>query len=271
MCAANTIERMPQISKRVLSLLTLVVCLFLIVGCPAQDGRGTIAETDETRYRDAKNLERQGRYAQALNEFLKVIESRREAPESHLEAGNLYLRHVGDPVAAIYHFRQYLKQKPDSEQAEQVRQLIQTAKKEFAKSFPAQPFNDQIEREDLLDMIAQLREENEELRRELAAAQQQLTREQERTSMRELRQPEGINEQTSRPQQQPRVVPQQPREQAGATVVRTHTIQAGDTLSGISRQYYGTAGRWREIYEANRDRIPNPDSLPVGVTLRLPQ
>jgi len=52
--------------------------------------------------------------------------------------------------------------------------------------------------------------------------------------------------------------------------VRTYTVKAGDSLSRIARQIYGDMNRWREIFEANRDRIENPDLIQPGWTLRIP-
>lgn len=50
----------------------------------------------------------------------------------------------------------------------------------------------------------------------------------------------------------------------------THTVAAGDNLSKIAEQYLGDASRWREIYEANKDTISDPNSIYVGQTLVIP-
>ena len=55
-----------------------------------------------------------------------------------------------------------------------------------------------------------------------------------------------------------------------ASGVRTHVVQTGDTLSRIATRYYGDAKRWNEIVEANREVIPSPDRLAVGMTLKIP-
>ncbi|MFI5335561.1 MAG: LysM peptidoglycan-binding domain-containing protein [Opitutales bacterium] len=52
--------------------------------------------------------------------------------------------------------------------------------------------------------------------------------------------------------------------------LRTHTVAAGDSLSKISQLYYGTPGRWSEVYEANRDVIGTRGELRVGSELRIP-
>jgi len=47
-------------------------------------------------------------------------------------------------------------------------------------------------------------------------------------------------------------------------------VAEGDTLSKISRRYYGTPDRWPEILEANRDVLRDARNLPVGASLRIP-
>jgi LysM repeat protein len=48
----------------------------------------------------------------------------------------------------------------------------------------------------------------------------------------------------------------------------THTVGKGDTLSEIG-QKYGVA--WRDIFEANRDQLDDPDKIQVGQKLRIPK
>jgi len=57
---------------------------------------------------------------------------------------------------------------------------------------------------------------------------------------------------------------------AAAPAARQHVVAEGDTLSKISRRYYGTSERWPEILEANRDILRDARNLPVGASLRIP-
>lgn len=57
----------------------------------------------------------------------------------------------------------------------------------------------------------------------------------------------------------------------GGASRRTHTIQPGDTLSGIANRYLGSSARYREIYEANRHVLRSPDDLPEGTQLVIPE
>lgn len=49
-----------------------------------------------------------------------------------------------------------------------------------------------------------------------------------------------------------------------------YEVQYGDTLSGIAEQFLGSQGKYRRIYEINRDRMKSPDQLSVGMVLRIP-
>ncbi|MCZ6598073.1 MAG: LysM peptidoglycan-binding domain-containing protein [Planctomycetota bacterium] len=49
-----------------------------------------------------------------------------------------------------------------------------------------------------------------------------------------------------------------------------YVVKAGDNLSAVSKKVYGTATRWTEIFNANRDVLDSPDWLDVGMRLRIP-
>lgn len=51
---------------------------------------------------------------------------------------------------------------------------------------------------------------------------------------------------------------------------RFYVIRRGDTLSDISKTYYGTTAKWRKIFEANKETIKNPDRLTPGQKLIIP-
>jgi LysM repeat protein len=51
---------------------------------------------------------------------------------------------------------------------------------------------------------------------------------------------------------------------------RTYTVRPGDTLFYISQHLYGTPGHWREIWQANTDKITDPNLIDVGQVLTIP-
>jgi len=51
---------------------------------------------------------------------------------------------------------------------------------------------------------------------------------------------------------------------------RFHIVRKGETLSYISRKYYGSANKWQKIRDANRKMIEDADKLRPGTRLVIP-
>lgn len=260
--------------------LSLGLVLLLLNGCTESGSLEVIDERDEKHFNRGQVKLGEQRYDEALGAFLKVIEKRREAPESHLEAGRLYQDYLGDPVAAIYHYRKYLEYEPDSQQAPLVRQMIESAKKDFARQLPGKPYDDEIERLDLLEIIESVRAENLELKQQLAAARirsEQLegatvapprfdwSQDPSRSNAAAARQADGTP--PARTTERGTTTQAQAPPASGT---RLYTVQEGDTLSRISSQFYGTSARWQDIFNANRDILDSPNALRVGQELKIP-
>jgi nucleoid-associated protein YgaU len=58
------------------------------------------------------------------------------------------------------------------------------------------------------------------------------------------------------------------RQAPGAS--RTVTVKAGDSLSKIAKSELGDASQWKAIYEANKDKIKDPDMIHPGQVLNIP-
>jgi len=59
-------------------------------------------------------------------------------------------------------------------------------------------------------------------------------------------------------------------EKAAKGKVHTYVVQSGDSLVSISRKYYQTTSRWKDILDANQNQLTNPDELKPGQTIILP-
>lgn len=57
---------------------------------------------------------------------------------------------------------------------------------------------------------------------------------------------------------------------APAATGRTYTVVSGDSLSKIAKRELGDASKWRAIFEANRDKIKDPDMIHPGQVLTIP-
>lgn len=49
-----------------------------------------------------------------------------------------------------------------------------------------------------------------------------------------------------------------------------HDVVRGDTLSAISKKYYGDANKYNAIFEANKPMLSDPDKIYPGQKLRIP-
>lgn len=56
----------------------------------------------------------------------------------------------------------------------------------------------------------------------------------------------------------------------GGRVSQFHTVVSGDSLSAISKKYYGTWKLYPEIFEANKPMLSDPDKIYPGQVLRIP-
>ncbi len=49
-----------------------------------------------------------------------------------------------------------------------------------------------------------------------------------------------------------------------------YEVKPGDTLGGIAKQYFGNAGKYPLLQEANKDLIKDPNVIQVGWKIKLP-
>ena len=294
---------MPRLAISLLRQWVPLLGLLVLVGCTENDRVRTAAEIDEPGYREGQALLKSGRRQEALNAFLRVIDKRGEdAPESHLEIGLLYAQHINDPLSAIYHFKKYLALRPNSPQAPLIRQRIDAATRDFARTLPAQPLENQLQRVDLVATLDKLKQENEALKQELADAK--AGRAGAPAAVVATTSPEPIAPGAAAPNfnfsvdaipsvrtrsPAPAAKPPAVATKPAAPVVtpsrnapvpasaapapagnRRHTVQSGDTLSKISQQYYGNRTRVNDLLAANKGVLKSAAELKPGMVLRIP-
>lgn len=223
-------------------------CLsFLLGGC--KKDKSIVAELEESLYQKGQQCLRENRAEEAFKLFNRLLAQRKDfSPNTHFELGQLYLSIQKDPVFAIYHFRQYLIQEPEGKRVHLVLQMIETAKKEFARTLPLNDrYSESPEYLNLIEVLKQVRAENSRLKTELLRL---------RTSQTKA---VAVSGETVAP-----VAP------TSFTEERIYTVQNEDSLSKISLKMYGSAVKWNIIFEANRDVLPSANSLKIGMKLRIP-
>lgn len=55
-----------------------------------------------------------------------------------------------------------------------------------------------------------------------------------------------------------------------APEAKFHTVEKGDTLSKIAKEYYGDMMKYPTIFEANKPMLTHPDKIYPGQVLRIP-
>lgn len=209
-------------------------------------------ETAHPFYEKAQQLKREGRQQEALVAFLELTQLLPKAPQSHLEAGLLYLNHAQDPIEAIHHLRRFLEQsQKKAPQVQLVQELILKAKKDCVRQLSLSTGDEALSRNEFWNQLQQARKDNMQLQATVLHLRERL----------EALAPPAHSAPTRSPGM---VHPPQKK-----LLIRTHTVQQGDTLSSISKQVYGTPQRWEDILKANPN-LRSPQDLRIGQQLELP-
>ncbi len=186
---------------------------------------------------DADTKSAQGDFARAINLYEAALddsESIRNA-EVHYKLALVYDDKLNDPVSALHHFRRCLALSPTGAHATDVKNSI---KHDEIAALTALSGDSVITRTE----AARLRNENLNLHKELEARA---------VPARSV---------TDKPQEGDT----SSKKTASKKGDRSYVVQSGDTLFSISRKFYKSPKRWKEILDANRKSIRDPKKLTVG-------
>jgi LysM repeat protein len=192
---------------------------------------------------DADTKSAQGDFARAINLYEAALdnsESVRNA-EVHYKLALLYDDKLKDPVSALHHFKRYLALSPTGAHATDVKNSI---KHDEIAALTVLSGDSVITRSE----AARLRNENLNLHKELEARA---------VPARSVTDKSQEGDASS-------------KKTASRKGDRSYVVQSGDTLFSISRKFYKSPKRWKDILNANRKSIHDPKKLPVGQTLVIP-
>jgi nucleoid-associated protein YgaU len=73
----------------------------------------------------------------------------------------------------------------------------------------------------------------------------------------------------------PVIVEPLPPKSNGGTIpitsgTQTYTVKAGDTLYSLAKRFYGDGKLWTKIADANKDKVRETSTIPVGTLLVIP-
>ncbi len=138
-----------------------------LCGC-LPSGSDPLEEQKEPHFLAGKTRVNSLDFHGAIESFQKALEVNPRSASAHFQLGWLFNEKEPDPAAAIYHYESYLRLRPDADNAELVRQRINTCKLDLAKAVLPLPVTPGLQRE-----FEQLAEENKRLKEELARWQAQ--------------------------------------------------------------------------------------------------
>src|SRR6266480_5599569 len=172
---------------------------------------------------DADNKATQGDFTRAINLYEAALDDSPRCAEVHYKLALLYDDKLNDPVSALHHFRRYLALNPTGTHATDVKNSI---KHDEIAALTVLSGDSVITRSE----AARLRNENLNLHKELE------TRAVPARSVTDKSQESDTSS----------------KKTVSKKGDRNYVVQSGDTLFSISRKFYKSPKRWKEILDANR-------------------
>lgn len=242
--------------------LAVLLCAGLN-GCEPQ-AQGQLEEEKEPHFIEGKRAVNSFDFGGAIDEFEKAVEANPRNASAHFELGWLYEEKQQDPAAAIYHYQQFLKLRPNADTAELVKQRIVNCKQDLAKAVLPLPTTPGVQRD-----LEQLIQENKQLQ---AQVDQWRAYFKSQTNHQNQVVGPGADGTPIQTAQRESVATNPVQITSGSdfrtshvTATRTYVVQTHDTLASISRRYNV---RMDALALAN----PGVDAkrLRVGQTLNIP-
>lgn len=226
-------------------------------GCADKVGVTDEVEREQPEMKKAHTLAAAGEFRAARNVYEAILERDPVMARAHLDLAFLLDKTGADPVAAIYHFRRYLVLRPDTEK----RVMIENHIRAETLTLVGTVFTNQTS---ILARMGEMESENRALKVKNANLQAQAV--QLRAALTVVRSKYAQSAENA----------SQSVDQIGLPVAAPKTagklvkVEKADTLKKIAARFYGDAQRWREIYEANRQKMKSPGDLKIGQFIFLP-
>jgi tetratricopeptide (TPR) repeat protein len=220
----------------------ICICLSICLACISAG----CARLMTTRYaqlvKDAEAKAAQGDFLRAINLYEAALDDSPRCAEIHYKLALLYDDKMNDPLNALHHFKRYLTLSPNGPHSNDVKNFMKRDEIALATSLSGDSIVTRTE-------AARLRNENLNLRKQL-----------EERSLKPRSASEKVQSQELHPE----------KTAGGKSNRRTYVVQSGDTLVSISRKFYHSSKRWKEILDANRKKIDDPEKLRAGQNLVIP-
>lgn len=237
----------------------ILILLLSVTGCDSGPD-SALDEQKDANYLSGCSRRASQDYKGAVVEFSKALRTNPDSASAHFELGLLNENQLTNYAAAIYHFEEHLRLRPNSSYADQAKGQIRVCKTELVKNEFLAPVNQGMQHD-----LERLTAENLLLKRQIEGLQLQLSA---RTTI-----PAGNSASsyvapapvslaavpthtTNAETRTPRNVSNQPK---------THVVKAGETVASVATKYNIKLN----VFLAANPKV-DPRRLKVGQTLSIP-
>lgn len=239
-----------------------------VIGCGHPPATSDAEQERNPYYQRARKASEMRDFQAAAEFYRKALVVNPQLARAHLELGLLCDDKLGDPISAIYHYRQYLELRPNSDKRQLVEDFIERARLSLAAKLPQSPIIDSGELSRLQDEKLALLQENAMLKTRIAELEKAVATQPVRILQQQP--PAVAMAGPAAAAAAPGVVASAPGPATELGRARTHIVQKGDTLQSLALHYYGTRSAWDKIFQANRNLLPSKDQLKIGQQLVIP-
>lgn len=203
-------------------------------------------KNSDRSYDQAEQKRSAQEYRSAIALYEKALDNDKKAADAHFRMGLIYDANLKDAIGAVHHYNRYIEMQPNGPHAKEARDNLKRIEPLLATSLGDGTLITHAE-------ATKLRQENKDLRDQLA--------------QRNVSAPPGGTPAngTANAKNAARDAERHP-----APGTRTYVVQPGDSLASISRKFYGSKTRAKDIQDANMNAVPDERKLKPGVSLIIP-
>jgi tetratricopeptide (TPR) repeat protein len=217
--------------------LALVCAALILSGCD----RALFRENPSKLMESARKKSAAGDFRAAIKLYESALDGTPETAEAHYRLALIYDDKLKSPHDALHHFERYLELDPKGKFSNEAKAYRKEGELKLMTSLTKGSFVSQEE-------AARLKNENLTLRKRIV----------ELLAKKEAPAASPIPRATEAKQ---KAIP------PGA---RTHTVVAGETLASIATKYYKNSARWKDIQDANFNRLEGTVKIKPGQKLIIP-
>lgn len=220
--------------RRLMLYIVMLCAAFFLYSCSAPE------DSNHPLLVKARNCVSQKRYSEAAKYYEIYLNKYPASQKAHIEAAALYDENLKDPLMAIYHYRECLKNELAQQDVDNLTKWLEASEKRYYARLKRR-FEDGEAAPVYKSALAKAKEE----KAEAVAAQ--------------VSAPSG-----SKTDDNEAAAKKKPPQK-----IRYYTVKENDSLQRISAEVYGSSKHYKYILSSNQDILPSEKRLSIGQKLRI--